>query len=1606
MINIYPPNAEDFSTLGLAALQPAECTIEEKAGGMLELNMKHPVDGDMKWTYLQNGCIIKAPCAVRDAPIIRISDDVPANTTQIVTRAIYRVRTNTGVGLNLRAKASTSSAVLSSYKPGTEVIQLSASGGWSRVVIKNGGATGWMSSQYLVFVRNETETVSGDYERPSVVVGSKQTREQLFRIYSVDHNADTGMVEISASHIFYDLSGVICTKDYKPENVAADTVLNTILANASGEHGFEFHCMVTNKISGDYTGVSIVKALLDPEIGIVAQTGARIIRDNYDVYILPDEAMDRGMEIRHRKNLLGAVLTVDVSGAATRIRPVGKNKDGNRLLITENNGWVQSPNIDLYPTRRDVEIAYDVSVSTADDAPFKNDAAARNELKRLAQQDFANGMDAAKVSLDVELAALENSAEYAEYAPLLTMFLYDTVHVIAAYVGIDARLRVNGYVYDCLTRRYQDVHVGDISELKQTTYGYEIANGSVSGAKILPGSVDANAVMRRATIGYALISQATVEQLAADALTAVSAHINQLVAGTIEADQLYADLAVLAAAQITAANIEAANINWAEIQTLTAQIASIAKAQINTANIESAQIDWAQIDTLNALIANIAQAKVDDLEVRAADIKDLSAVVAQIFNANIGSADIGFAQIKDLVAGTAIITQGVGGELYIARLAVTEANMVSLTVGELLLKNADGDFVRLVAGADGGVSTEVVQVEGGNIADATINGGQKIIEGSITAAVLNVQNIFADSEIVRRIIAENIDVGTLFARQAFIAELNATDIRGNQYLKITVDGLADDIAAAQAAADAAQESANKNAEDMANIVTGFNKDIKNLQTQIDGSITTWFYPIAPETDNPPANEWTTDDLKNVHLGDLYYDTVTGYCYRWQVLNNTYSWQRITDTDVTKALEDAAKAQDTADAKRRVFYAQPEPPYDRGDLWAQGADGELLRCQTSKVYGQSYAASDWVKASKYTDDTAANAAMDKANSNATVIDGIQTTITQQQTEINQTKDQLMLTATKAELTEAVDGVQADVTSLGERITTAEEKLTPEAITLTVQENLKLGGANLIRQEGVSVGWVDDTGALVADEGYRASAYIPVTPGEDLIFQIWRDAPEGYTLWQGVTYFDSDLAYIDGSYSTQSDPDSAALYMIRRLTAPEGAAYIRVSYRWSEPWSEVTPIGNIIKEYRVKLERGSVATDWSNAPEELISGTNVRITDKEFAVTVPKDGRALFAVKDASGEDETLRLDADGMHAQRGEFDVISSPSVVPTWEAGEYAPESNGDFAALLQNMDGHYLKGRVTVDASNVVGGAYEVSGLTGPGPLVIQSPRIAGLTVKGCSVPVRLTNPVFTTAGDALTAEDSFVTLTDGSINAQSCGIVASGFSRVIAENCTGSCVPWQATPGGALNPAYLAKVGAGSAVIFTGANVPYGLAEISPGGELYAAVPLRLTDETPTEEIPEIVQATLPATLTKTYDSSWRDGNDLYQGRYGTRTLNRGCMWFDLTAISGKTILSATLTLRRMPGAGTGSNLTANIHGTPATGASGTPGIGAKYASVSVAQNASKSVDVTSAVQALADGTIRGLMLYDARTTNGSGGYTAGYGKFYGHTSGYRPYLTVTYQ
>ena len=169
--------------------------------------------------------------------------------------------------------------------------------------------------------------------------------------------------------------------------------------------------------------------------------------------------------------------------------------------------------------------------------------------------------------------------------------------------------------------------------------------------------------------------------------------------------------------------------------------------------------------------------------------------------------------------------------------------------------------------------------------------------------------------------------------------------------------------------DAALEAAQTTSEDLTNFTNKVSDDLSDLQSQIDGSIQTWFYSGVPTLANQPANQWTDSTTRNNHLGDLYYDTTTGYAYRFMLQNDSYSWGKITDSDVTKALQDAAKAQDTADNKRRVFVTTPTPPYDVGDLWVQGSGGDIKRCQTAKTSSQSYAAADWVLASKYTDDSA-------------------------------------------------------------------------------------------------------------------------------------------------------------------------------------------------------------------------------------------------------------------------------------------------------------------------------------------------------------------------------------------------------------------------------------------------------------------------------------------------------------------------------------------------------------------------------------------------------------------------------------------------------------
>ena len=233
-------------------------------------------------------------------------------------------------------------------------------------------------------------------------------------------------------------------------------------------------------------------------------------------------------------------------------------------------------------------------------------------------------------------------------------------------------------------------------------------------------------------------------------------------------------------------------------------------------------------------------------------------------------------------------------------------------------------------------------------------------------------NVYGDMYVGDRPTKENGYEGSSYIKYDSAAK--QVSVKGKISAKSTVDGK-------ELSQYIKENSAGGLTEEQVNNLIKNSQVIADLQNQVDGAIETWFYDGVPTLKNAPASSWTSDKDKDTHLGDLYYDNKTGKAYRFAKDGNTYKWTIITDTDIAKALSDASKAQETADGKMKVFSTQPTPPYQVGDIWVNATyptDGstyknEVLRCQTLKAAGSPFAIADWIKASKYTDDTVANAA---------------------------------------------------------------------------------------------------------------------------------------------------------------------------------------------------------------------------------------------------------------------------------------------------------------------------------------------------------------------------------------------------------------------------------------------------------------------------------------------------------------------------------------------------------------------------------------------------------------------------------------------------------
>lgn len=753
-IYVFGPNDSDndYSSFGLVgAILPTEATFDEAGNGDSSVSITCPIDEFGRYASLVKGNILLCPVPVRTTPEIQNGSCVTTVWTYKV-KPLDQLTSKKQRTLYKKQKGSSRLKIMNAGDIVTVVLKpTSSSGSEERWKVKSKYGTGWIIPDGFELITEKK--IDNNANAIQEVQSPWSVQPQRFRIYEVEKTIDE--VTVQARHISYDLLYNLTT--YKSdESVTLQTALDGVLNNCvNSDHGFTAYTNVANEQAGlAYDGKNPIDAMLDPEEGLCAKYKVNLIRDNDELFFLNDPGMNRGVKIAYGKNMTGVTYTQSDDQVSTRIMPVGENKDGTPLYLSDNPSerFVDSNNINNYPVIHVYRLDCDnCKVGQKDSNGSKvTVAVARARMRKQAEDLLKTGVDNPTIKMEVEFVNLGDTEEYNQFKNLENCFLYDYLIIQHGKQDINVTAQIQEIEWDILTDTMKKVTIGTVGEtlanMGITTWqipvgfsGSKIANGTLGGGALREDAI-ATRHLQADSVNASVIAAHSITADRLDATTvnamtieAVRAKINELVAGQITTDQLYADLAAIAVAQITTANISNANIDWATIANLTAAIANIANAQIGSASIGTAQIKDAKID---------------------------------------------WAKIYDLTADTAIISEGVGGKLYIARLAVTEANMTSLTVGELMVKAEDGSFKRLTVDADGNVTAETVQVEGGNVADNTIGGG-KLIENTITARELNVESIFADTALIRAIKAANIDVSDLFAAEATISALNSWLIKAD-----------------------------------------------------------------------------------------------------------------------------------------------------------------------------------------------------------------------------------------------------------------------------------------------------------------------------------------------------------------------------------------------------------------------------------------------------------------------------------------------------------------------------------------------------------------------------------------------------------------------------------------------------------------------------------------------------------------------------------------------------------------------------------------------------------------------------------------------------------
>ena len=538
--------------------------------------------------------------------------------------------------------------------------------------------------------------------------------------------------------------------------------------------------------------------------------------------------------------------------------------------------------------------------------------------------------------------------------------------------------------------------------------------------------------------------------------------------------------------------------------------------------------------------------------------------------------------------------------------------------------------------------------------------------------------------------------------------------------------------------------------------------------------------------------------------------------------------------------------------------------------------------------------------------------------------------------------------------------------------------------------------------------------------------------------WSVAPEDiYGLANRMTNAESNISQNANNIAMRVTTSTYNTEKVYRVSSAPSTLYTNML------WLDTSVSPNLLKRY--------TGSAWVVAGAQEVKSSGIYIGPNKVAITT--ENFLLQLLDPSNNENVLMEMSANGNVGFKELYaDHVVSNSVAAAYDGPEvlyvnpsYSGSSDTYFRSLgeaVQAVNNRYLRSNVNIFLPSSSGSIYEpngtlILGVSGPGTLMIYGysacTLVSYISVKGCSAHVKFQNVSLRESRpmngsnrnsylvtlllnhhveiNGCTLDANNVTYDSIYCRCTHCYVYNTGLYNALQglevfmgwafmQNTKGSCT-WS-------------MVSYGGYIIAAG-TVPQGSRGSGNNGQLVAT---NVTVDTGTaiSAVTPDSTTTQYATLTKSYRGGWRsDTVDVIQGVYSdygyssSLSWNYGCMWFGnlKSALSGKTIKSATLTLHRKTGSGSGSAKTLYLCAISNTSASGTPSISVNYGAIgTIGRDAQVTFAVpVAAVQGLANGTYGGLCLYESPYNFGSSTYSSCYMRMSGTDSSLKPYLQVVY-